>query len=288
MIIIADSGSTKCDWVVINKEGNEVLRSRTIGLSPYFVTSEQIEKELAKNFELLQISSKITHVFFYGAGCSSNELKNIIRKGIKPIFPTAEVNIEHDLLGAAYAAYNGKPSIVCILGTGSNSCYFDGKKLREETPSLSYVLGDEGGGVDLGKRLIKSYFLKQMPQKLSDAFKERYDLTVADVNKSINMKPRPNTYLASYNRFILDHKNEVFIQKLIYDSLKSFFTNHITAYAEAPKSELNFIGSIAQYYKDILETVAAEFRLKVANIIHRPIDNLVQYHIKYVLPKLNE
>ena len=174
MIIIADSGSTKTDWVVLNDAKEEIFKTNTIGFNPYFVSSEDIAEEIAKNEELNSIAKSVKKVFFYGAGTSTDDNKEIVRIGLNNVFENAEFVVDHDLLAACYATYMGKPAMVCILGTGSNSCYFDGNTMREETKSLAYILGDEGSGNDLGKRLLRAYFTKKLPPHLSDAFHHYY------------------------------------------------------------------------------------------------------------------
>ena len=285
MILIIDSGSTKSDWVILNKLGKEILRTQTVGFNPYFISTKEIEYEILKNKELVKLNKSVNKIFFYGAGCSSQEMNAIVEKALYNTFSNATILVAHDLLAAAYAAYNGKPAIVCILGTGSNSCYFDGEKLYEETPSLAYILGDEGSGNNLGKRILQAYFLKKIPKPLHKAFKERYNLTANELNKNVYQNQFANKYLASFSRFVSDYKCEPFIQNLIYDSLKEFFTNQVLPYKQSRFSEINFIGSVAHYYEEILYAVAAEFHLKIGFIIRKPIDNLVKYHLLYILFK---
>lgn len=283
MIAIIDSGSTKSDWVILNDDGKEHIRTNTIGFNPYFVSTKEIIAELKKNEELMGLAPKLKQVFFYGAGCSSPSMNEVVEKALTETFKNANVLVEHDLLAAAYAAYNGKPAIVCILGTGSNSCYFDGEKLKEETPSLAFILGDEGSGNNLGKRLLQGYFLKKLPKHLMRAFEERYHLTVGELNKNVYQNQFANKYLASFSRFVADHKHEPYIHKIVYDSLKEFVVNQILPYPEARYSEINFIGSVAHIYEDTLKTVLAEFHLDYGYAIQKPIDSLVKYHLLYVL-----
>ncbi|WP_195909826.1 ATPase [Bacteroidetes bacterium endosymbiont of Geopemphigus sp.] len=286
MIAIIDSGSTKSDWLIVDSEGMEQFRTKTIGMNPYFVSSEDIADEISKNQDLMKQASMISHIFFYGAGCSTSEYNKVLEKGLAQIFKKSKIRIEHDLLAAAYSAYRNRPAIVCILGTGSNSCYFDGRKLYEETPSLAFILGDEGSGSNLGKRIIRSYFLKKMPKRLSRTFKERFNLTLKELNKNVYDNKFANAYLASFSRFVIDYKHEPFIQKIIYDSLNEFMINQVLVYPQAKSVELNFIGSIAHFYEDTLAAVASEYHLKIGEIIKNPIDNLVRYHAIHIIPKL--
>ncbi len=285
MIAIVDSGSTKSDWVLIDKNGDELFRTQTIGFNPYFIKSKEIVKEIEKNEELMNVQDDIQHIYFYGAGCSSTKMNAVVAKALDKVFPTSKNNVDHDLKAAAFAAYNGKPAIVCILGTGSNSCYFDGKEVYEETPSLAYILGDEGSGNALGKKVLTSYFLKKMPRHLERAFTERYQLTLEDLNKNVYENNLANKYLATFSRFVADHKYEPFMQKIVYDSLKEFVLNQILPYPQSRIAEINFIGSVAHIYEDTLKTVLSEFYLNFGFSIKKPIDNLVKYHLLYIIPK---
>lgn len=286
MIAIVDSGSTKGDWIIVSPKGEEIIRTKTIGLNPYFINSNDVIKEIYKNKKLLEFSSKITHIFFYGAGCSNSYYNNIIKIGLDKIFTKSINLVKHDLLAAAYACFRGNPIIACILGTGSNSCFFDGKNIREETPSLSFILGDEGSGSNFGKKVIKAFFLKKMPKNPYKSFKNKFNLTYEELSKNIYGNPYANTYLASFSRFVLAHKHEPFIQKIIYESLNEFIVNQILVYPEARFTKLSFVGSIAHYYKDILLAVVSEYHLTIGQIIKHPIDNLVNYHLNNLFPKL--
>lgn len=284
MIAIADSGSTKTDWVILDENHFEKFRTTTIGFNPYHVKSEVIAAEIAKNQSLMDIADELCAIYFYGAGCSAPFLNDIIKNGLRPNFPKTELNISHDLLAACYAVYREKPAMVCILGTGSNACYFDGESIYEATPSLAYILGDEGSGCHLGKKLIHAYFTKKLPTHLSDKFKAQYnDLSVAELNVNVYQKPFANAYLASFSTFIHENKSDPYIQNLIFTSLEEFFENQVLPNPKARFSEVNFIGSVAHYYEDIIRSVASTFHLEVGHIVRKPIDALVKYHIKHIL-----
>lgn len=283
MIAIADSGSTKTDWVILNDDLSEHFRSNTIGFNPYHIDSESIEEEMFKNEELKTIAEKITKVYFYGAGCSADFLKDTVKKGFVKFFPNAELNVDHDLLAACYAVYRGTPAMVCILGTGSNACYFDGKQIKEATPSMAYILGDEGSGNHMGKKLLHAYFSKKIPKELAEKFHETYHLTISILNINVYQKPLANAYLASFSTFVHEHRDHPFMQNLIYTSMSEFFENQVIPNPEARFSEVNFIGSVAHYYEDILRAVAPTYHLEVGHVVRKPIDNLVNYHKEYIL-----
>lgn len=285
MIAIADSGSTKTDWVILNDDLSEKLRTSTIGFNPYHIQSEVIEEELRKNKILSHIAEGIQNLYFYGAGTSADFLREIVRKGFMNFFPQAEFYIDHDLLGACYAAYRGKPCMVCILGTGSNACYFDGENLMESTPSLAYVMGDEGSGSYMGKKLIHAYFSNQMPKHLAQKFHDTYHLTIEELNVNVYQRPLANAYLASFSKFVYENKEDPFVQNLIYTAMDDFFRNQVIPNMQSLRPEVNFIGSVAHYYEDFIRSVAAGYQLEVGHIVQKPIDNLVDYHKKYILNK---
>lgn len=283
MIIVADSGSTKTDWVILDKNLDEYFRTRTIGFNPYYISPEEINLELNRNEQLKNVGSDIQSVYFYGAGCSAEYLKENVKNGLTPLFQNAEIHIEHDLLAACYAAYRGKPAIVCILGTGSNACYFDGVNVREETPSLAYILGDEGSGNHIGRKLIHAYFSKKLPQDLHQKFDEKYHLTITELNKNVYQNNLANAYLASFSTFVHENRDHSYFQNMIYGCMKEFFINQVLPHPEARFSEVNFIGSVAHFYDEILHAVAAELHLEIGQIVQKPINSIVEYHKKYIL-----
>ena len=283
MIAIVESGSTKSDWVFLNNNKDEIFRTETIGFNPHFIDKDTIVEELLKNKLILENKDTLERLYFYGAGCSSPSDNKIIEDGMAMAFTDAKILVDHDLLGAAYSAYFDEPAIICILGTGSNSCYFDGKKTREEVSSLGYVLGDYGSGSFLGKKLLRSYVENKLTPELKEELKRDYNVSVESILDNIYRKPFPNRYLASFSPFIYKNRNNPYIQRMIYDSIRLFFETHIMSYPEAFSVKINFIGSISYYYQEIIEAVASHMRVKVGHIVSRPIDRLVEYHIKHIL-----
>ncbi|TDL99447.1 MAG: ATPase [Flavobacteriaceae bacterium] len=283
MILIADSGSTKTDWVLLDTDKTEVLRTSTIGFNPYFCDSKLVEKEILDNQELYHYKDKISRVFFYGAGCSSKLSNQIIEKGMTMVFKKAKILVDHDMLAAAYAGYDGSPSIVCILGTGSNCCYFDGKNIRSDMPSLGYIFGDKGSGNHLGKKVLTQYFEKKMPKDLSEKLEDSFDVRWDTVKNNIYNKPLPNTYLATFSEFVYQYKEHPFIKKLVEDAFVSFFVSQVEIYPESKTCPIHFSGSVAYYFQDILAEVMQKLNYKMGNIIKKPIDSLVKYHVDYLL-----
>ncbi len=283
MVAIVDAGSTKCDWVILDDFKKVFLKTETIGFNPNIINPELIVPEIQKNTSLVSTKNSIKKVFFYGSGCGVPENRAVVEKELQKFFTQAEIAVKEDLTAAAYAAYNGKPAIVCILGTGSNSCYFDGENLKIELPSLGFLLGDEGSGSSIGKQLVRRYFMKKLPDDLRQAFEDKYQLTIDVALKNMYHNPRANAYLADFNKFVVEHKSHPYFQNMVFDEMKNFFDYQVLPYPEAKEAEINFIGSIAYYYENILRSAAAELNLKMGSVVQKPIESLVNYHIKYIL-----
>lgn len=283
MIAIADGGSTKCDWVILDEEGKEQLKTTTNGFNPNIIAPELILEELTDNEVLSSLRFKLDRIFYYGAGCGTEENKNIVQKQMVKYFSNAKVVVNEDLIAAAYAGYNGKPAIICILGTGSNACFFDGKNIRSDLPSLGFLIGDEGSGNAIGKLLLRRFFMKKLPPDLHQEFIEAYHLTIDEAIKNMYHNPRANAYLGGFNRFVSERRTHPYFQNMVFDEMKNFLDYQVLPYPEAREAEINFIGYIAYVYEDILRAAAAEFNLKVGKIVKKPIDALVDYHRKYIL-----
>ena len=286
MIAIVDGGSTKCDWVILENEGTEVLKTETIGFNPNIIKAELIAPEIENNQALTKFHDDIEHIFYYGSGCGTPENRLMVEREIQKVFPNAQVNIKEDLLAAAYAAYKGVPAIVCILGTGSNACYFNGETVKTELPSLGFLIGDEGSGSALGKQLVRHYFMKKLPPDLHQQFTEIYQLNIDDLLKNMYHNPRANAYMADFTRFIVDRKTHPYFQNFIYKELKNFLEFQVMPYEESRESEVNFIGSIAYFFEDILRAAASDFHFKIGTVVQKPIESLVNYHRDYIIPKL--
>ena len=283
MIAIIDGGSTKCDWVILENSGKPHLKTTTLGFNPNIINPDFIMKEIDRNPELFFLKNHIEKIFFYGSGCGTEANAKKVEHEFVKIFPQAEVKIKEDMTAAAYAAYNGKPAMVCILGTGSNSCFFDGEKIRIDLPSLGFLIGDEGSGSALGKNLLRRFFMKKLPQDLERAFINTYNLTIDEAIKNMYHNPRANAYLGEFNKFIAEHKNHSYFQNMVFDEMKNFLDYQVLPYKEAGEVEINFIGYIAYIYEDILRSAAAELNLTIGKVVQKPIESLVDYHKKYIL-----
>lgn len=283
MIAIVDGGSTKCDWVILENSGKSHLKTTTLGFNPNIINPDFISQEINKNQELFFLKNHIEKVFFYGSGCGTPENCEKVRREFTSAFPHAEIAVKEDMTAAAYAAYNGKPAIVCILGTGSNSCYFDGEKIRLDLPSLGFLIGDEGSGSALGKNLLRRFFMKKLPKDLEQDFIETYQLTIEEAIRNMYHNPRVNAYLGEFNKFIAERKKHPYFQNMVFDEMKNFLDYQVLPYPESGEVEINFIGFIAYIYEDILRAAAAELNLKVGKVVQKPIESLVDYHKKYIL-----
>jgi len=283
MVAIVDSGSTKSDWVILDEFKQVFLETETIGFNPNFINKELIVPEIEKNTSLTSVKNSIKKIYFYGSGCGIQKNCDTIVEELGKVFSDAEVTIREDLLAAAYAAYQGRPAIVCIMGTGSNSCYFDGENLKIKLPSLGFLMGDEGSGSAIGKQLVRRFFMQKLPEDLSQEFQEIYNLTIDDALKNMYHTTRPNAYLANFNKFVIDRKDHPYLRNMVLEEMKNFFDYQVLPYEESKDAEINFIGSIAYYYEDILRSAAAELNLNVGHVVQKPIESLVDYHVKYIL-----
>ncbi len=278
MILIADGGSTKADWIALNGDKEEVFRVRTKGLNPAVVPTEVLKERIMNTYQLYHNKEEVSKVYFYGAGCGTEDASKILKDLFQEIFSNAEVIVEEDLLAAVYAAAAGEPAIVAILGTGSNSCYFDGKEVFSNSVSLGYILMDEASGNYFGKRIIRDYFFDRMPKHMMKKLEKDYNLDPDHIKFNLYRQPNPNTYLATFAKFMFEYKTESYIQDLMRSGYEAFFQCRILPYKKGPEVPIYFIGSIAHYFSKLLDEVAANHGLKIAGIIQRPIDNLLEYH----------
>lgn len=281
MILIADSGSTKCDWALLDENFNPMDRFATMGLNPYFHSPEDIANALKDHSALATQATKVTHLFFYGAGSSSDKLCAIMLEGLERVFPQARIVVDHDLVGAAYATYTGEPSVACIIGTGSNSVYFDGVSISEEVPALAYIVGDEGSGSYFGKQILRAYFYKKMPADLLPAFEANYAPTKDEFVDRVYNQADANVYLASFMKFVGEHRSHPWMQQMIEQSMADFLEIHVKCYSNWKEVPVHFVGSGAHYFEEELRRVGQQMGMRIVNIIRKPIDGLVAYHREY-------
>ena len=237
-------------------------------------------------------ADKVEQTWFYGAGCSSSDLKSIIKDGLDRMFVNSENHVGHDLEAAAYALYNGEPEIACILGTGSNSCYFDGNQVSEEVPSLAYILGDEGSASVIGKRIVADFLYKRLPEDLQCDFQKSYNLSKDDIISSVYNKPFANVYLAGFGPFAGKHSGHPYIQALVKEGFTKFIDIHVMCFENAQKVPVSFVGSVAKIYEDVLTECLNEFGLRKGKVLAKPVNHLIKYHLNFLkileLKKIND
>ncbi len=278
MILVADSGSTKADWIAGN-HGKVIEEFSTKGFNPFFHDKKFILEELNSNKALREFSPKVSLLYFFGAGCSSPERNEIIAGGLSEFFTNAIISVDHDMLGSAIAVSEGKPGMACILGTGSNICYFDGKIIADTRHGLGYVIGDEGSGSYYGKKLLSWFLYKILPSDLDEDFKKEYGLDKETIIRKVYHEPDPNVFLASFATFLSKHSDHPFIREMVYDGMNEFFKTNVLSYKESKEVPVHFVGSIAWYFRDTLNKVAEENGITIGNIIRKPVTGLAAYFL---------
>ena len=281
MLLIADSGSTKTDWRLIDKE-KSIHQLQTQGFNPFFQDSADISNILKQEFfEQLPPGFKFedTRIFFYGAGCSSLQKCEIVENGLKEVFQGARIEVHHDLLAAARATCGKSPGIAAILGTGSNSCWYDGNDIVQNIPALGFILGDEGSGAHIGKTFIQDYLNKEVPESIRQRFYERFKLSKEDILDAVYKKPFPNRFLAGFSKFVYQNLKEQYILNLVKTCFNQFFDKHICKYEVHEQLKLNIVGSIGFYFSNIVRKIAQERGIETDKIIETPIAGLTLYHL---------
>jgi len=278
MKLIADSGATKCEWCLLyNGKKKKVI---TQGISPYFLTTVQIVELLQK--ELLPKLNKdilIKEVHFYGTGLNNNNNKKILNLALKKIFTKAIISLNTDLLAAARALCGKEKGIACILGTGSNSCFYNGKKIISNSPGIGYVLGDEGSGAYLGKKIIQYYLYNTFDDELKNSFEKMFNTNPIEILEKVYKQPLANRYLASFAIFLAENRGHYMIENIIEDGLNDFFFTHLCKYSESWLMPINFIGSVAFGFKDILKELCHSYEFELGTILKKPMDGLIKYHL---------
>ena len=277
MIIIAESGSTKTDWIVV-KNGRKESTITTLGFNPNYFNPQVLENSVDEVSGGL-IASEVSQVFFYGSGCSSAQSKKIVTTAILKTFPQAMVEVHSDLFGAARALFGHGKGIAAILGTGSSSCLFDNGKITETVPSLGYLFADEGSGFHIGKKLIKAAFNRDFPVHLQKQFDEEYSPELSSFLAKVFSDQKPNSAIAAFAPFAVKNRHEPFISHLVRSAFDEFFTENIIKYTNYHNYKLGFAGSVAFLFKEDLEFVARKFDMEIGNIIKNPIEALVKFHL---------
>ena len=285
MILVVDSGSTKTDWISVDDSGKTLFATQTLGLNPQVLSSAILKERIINNFDLFQNRKQVTHLYFYGAGCGVDSPQQRIKKVFDEIFINSEIVIKEDTYAAVYATVLPKEkAIVCILGTGSNCTYYDGESIEQRVTSLGYILMDEASGNFFGKQLIRSYYFNTMPKQLALEFEKEHDLSPDTIKENIYRRENPNTYLATFSKFLIKHKEIPLFQDIIAKGLMRFINHQILQFDNAREIPIHFIGSISHFLKDEIERALKLKGLTMGRIVQRPIDELVKYH-KILLDK---
>lgn len=275
-ILIADSGATKAEWCLLT--GSKKKTVFTQGISPYFLNTEQITELLLKELKPALKNVKVDEVFYYGTGCANPNNAKSVKKAVGKVFTGAAIEINHDLMAAARALCGKEKGIACILGTGSNSCYYDGKKIIKNSPGLGYVLGDEGSGAYLGKKVIQYYLYGTFDDELRGRFDLTFMTNSSEILENVYKKPLPNRYLAGFCKFLAENRGHYMIENIIEDGLNDFFFSHLCKYKEIWSLPVNFTGGVAFGFKDVLQQLCDSYEFELGRVMKNPMQGLAEYH----------
>jgi len=280
MILVADSGSSKTDWL-LSLPQQESVSFKTAGLNPYFLTEKEIAKIIQDQApDMVAYANDISEIYFFGAGCSSPDRHEIVSNAISQLFNKAFISVDSDLLGCAYATCGHEKGICCVMGTGSNISYFDGENIHDGQHGLGFVLGDEGSGTWFGKALITDFLYGNMPADINEAFDKAYGLNKEIVIKNVYQKPNANTYLASFSRFVSEIKTTPYGQELLERGLLEFIDSNIKSYPEYHRYKCHFVGSIAYFFAEELTMLCHQQGVKTGKVIKQPINDLMAFILK--------
>lgn len=274
--LIADSGATKAEWCLLNNGKNKTIF--TAGISPYFLNTQQIIELLKKDLLPKLKRYKIDEIHYYGTGCLDPANAKLVSKAIKQVFEDAEVEVTHDLMAAARSLNGKNKGLACNLGTGSFCCYYDGKKIARQSPGIGYILGDEGSGAYLGKKVLQYFLYDTFDEELRARFNAKYATTRAEVLENVYKKPLANRYLASFTLFLVENRGHFMIENIIEDGLNDFFFYHLCKYRESWVMPVHFVGSVAYGFKDILQQLCASYEFELGKVLKNPMEGLITYH----------
>jgi len=275
-ILIADSGSTKSEWCLLHDGKRKKVEIG--GISPYFLDGPGIEEVLTRDLVPSFRKFSVDVVYYYGTGCINPDNQKIVQKALRHVFPGAATHVTHDLMGAALALTGGSKGVACILGTGSNSCYYDGRRIAKNSPGLGFVLGDEGSGAYLGKKVLQYYLYNTFDEELRYKFDAKYATNSKEILESIYKKPLPNRYLAAFALFLVENRGHYMIENIIEDGLNDFFFNHLCKYRESWKLPIHFVGGVAYGFRDVIRELCGVYEFELGKILEKPMDGLIKYH----------
>lgn len=276
MILLADGGSTKVDWRLVDN-GRQTARVFTKGMNPFFRSGEEMSEEIQASVMPVVEGCNIEAVHFFGAGCASPELNKIVGDAISKNINTRQVTVDSDLLAAAKALCGKDVGIACILGTGSNSCYYDGEKIRQQVSPLGYILGDEGSGAVLGKIFLGACLKNQLTDGIKEKFLEEINLTPLELLDKVYKQPMPNRFLAGLSPFLANNIGDESIYKLVYSAFSDFFGRNVMQY-DYRNNEVHFTGSVAYHYSEILRRVGTDLGINIGKIEQSPMEGLIRYY----------
>jgi N-acetylglucosamine kinase-like BadF-type ATPase len=276
--LIADGGGTKTEWRVL--DGSSKKSFYTAGISPYYLTTPEIQQLLSTEFPKSVFKLKIDEIYYYGTGCKTKAKAKIVHQALMALFPKAKIQVTHDLMGAAVATCGNESGIVCILGTGSNSCYYNGKKMVSNSPGLGYVLGDEGSGAYLGKKVLQHFLYGIFDEALLQSFLKTYSTSTEEILHKVYKESFPNRYLASFAQFLSLHRGHYMIENIIEDGLRDFFDQHLQFYPQKAKLSFHFVGGIAHHFKDKIAELCTDYGFVLGKILKQPMKGIAAYHGK--------
>ena len=276
--LIADSGATKTTWCLLQNNKKKILSTQ--GLSPYFLKTDQIQQIVGTEVKSKLKGIAPDEIFFYGTGCINPGNEKLVKKALSNLFPQSAIQVTHDLMGAAKALCGDQKGVACILGTGSNSCYYNGKKIVKNSPGLGFVLGDEGSGAYMGKKVVQYYLYNTFDPDLMDRFNAQFKTNSAEILEAVYKKPLPNRYLASFVQFLVENRGHYMVENIIEDSFNDFFFHHVYKYKESWTMPINFVGSVAFGFKDVLNEMCNSYELQLGKVLKNPMDGLIKYHTK--------
>tara|TARA_B100000575_G_scaffold294535_1_gene311235 strand:+ start:8350 stop:9207 length:858 start_codon:yes stop_codon:yes gene_type:complete len=284
MILVVDSGSTKTDWIALDQNGKEIFSTQTLGLNPQMLSNEILNERIKNNFDIYKNRKLVNELYFYGAGCGVESSQNRILKVFKSIFINSKFDIKEDTYAAVYSVVDvGKPSIVNIIGTGSNCSYYTGSEVIQKVQSLGYVLMDYASGNYYGKYLIRAYYFNKMPKNLRKSFSDNYDLSPNTIKNKLYREENPNTYLAGFAKFLIENKDNEYFKEIIFKGLERFIDYQILQFDNFSKVDIHYVGSIAFYLKDEITKIGKKYNLNTGKFVKRPIVGLVDYHKRNIL-----
>jgi len=275
-ILLADSGATKCEWCLIKNGKQQMVYTQ--GISPYFLDVGEIADLLKKELLPALKNPSVQEIYYYGTGLSNPNNVQIVRKAIKQVFPAARVYADHDMMAGARALCGNSKGVACILGTGSNCCYFNGKRILKSSPGLGYVLGDEGSGAHLGKKTLQYYLYNTFDEELRYKFDAKFVTNRVEILENTYKKPLPNRYLAGFVVFLAENRGHYMVENIIEDGLNDFFFQHLCKFNESWKYPIHFVGGVAYRFKDVLQDLCKCYEFDFGRVLKNPMEGLIEYH----------